>query len=57
MTAAIAADHWVPCSIHADPFEQAIDVPDNCQPNALKRQVFSITWQYDIKLLLLAEPE
>jgi hypothetical protein len=54
MAAAIAADHRFLARFHADPFGQAIDVPENCQPNALKSQEISITWQYDINLLLFA---
>jgi hypothetical protein len=57
MAAAIAAGHWVLARFHADPLEQAIDVPANCQPNALKSQAFSSAWQSDINLLLLAEPK
>jgi hypothetical protein len=57
MAAAIAAGHWVLARFHADPFEQAIDVPENCQPNALESQAFSRAWQYDINLLWLAELE
>jgi hypothetical protein len=55
MAAAIAAGHWVLARFHADPFEQAIDVPDDCQPNARKSQAFSNVWQYDIKLLVFDE--
>jgi hypothetical protein len=55
VTAAIAANHWLLARFHADPFEQAIGVPENCQPNALKSQAFLGTWQCDINLLLLAE--
>jgi hypothetical protein len=45
MAAVITADHWFLTRFHADPFKQAIDVPDICQPNALKSQAFSSTWQ------------
>jgi len=55
MAAAITADHWFLARFHADPFEQAIGVPENCQPIALKSQAYSTTWQYDINVLLLAE--
>jgi hypothetical protein len=55
MAAAIAADHWLLVRFHADPFKQAIDVPENCQPNALKSQAFSCAWQNGINPLLLAE--
>jgi len=55
MAPAIAADHWILARFHADPLEQAIGVPENCQPNALKSQARSGTWQYDINLLWLAE--
>jgi hypothetical protein len=54
LTAATAADHWFLARFHADPFKQAIVVPDNCQPNALKSRAFSVAWQFDINLLLLA---
>jgi hypothetical protein len=57
LTAATAADRWSLARFHADPFEQAIDVPDNCQPNALKSQAFSNAWQFDFNFLLLAELE
>jgi len=55
MAPAIAADHWILARFHADPLEEAIGVPENCQPNALKSQARSGTWQYDINLLWLAE--
>jgi hypothetical protein len=55
MAAAIAADHWLLVRFHADPFKQAIDVPENCQPNALKSQAFSCAWQNGINPLLFAE--
>jgi hypothetical protein len=42
---AITADHWFLARFHADPLEEAIDVPDNCQPIALKSQVVSSAWQ------------
>jgi hypothetical protein len=38
--AAIAADHWLLARFHAGPFEYAIGVPHNGQPNALKSQAF-----------------
>jgi hypothetical protein len=40
MAAAITADHWFLARFHADPFEEAIGVPDNGQQNALKSQAF-----------------
>jgi hypothetical protein len=50
MAAAIAADHWLLARFHADPLEQAIGVPANCPPNALKSHALSSTWQYDVNL-------
>jgi hypothetical protein len=55
MAAAIAADHWFLARFHAGPFQQAIDVPEDCPPNALKSPAFSCAWQSEITRLLLAE--